>query len=101
MDWNPSLFYALSVGHMADRLSGVTGLVQQPPDDVPRLSRDQVEALQRRLNEKGFEAGPVDGIPGPSTRAAIQRFQKSQGMIADGFPSRAVLDELAVQVAER
>ncbi|PSQ92423.1 MAG: lytic murein transglycosylase [Proteobacteria bacterium SW_6_67_9] len=101
MDWNPSLFYALSVGHMADRLSGVSGLVQQPPDDVPRLSRDQVEALQQRLNEEGFEAGPVDGMPGPSTRAAIQRFQKSRGMIADGFPSRAVLDELAVQVAER
>ncbi len=101
MGWNPSTFYALSVGHLADRLSGVAGLVNPPPDDVPKLSRDEVEALQQRLNEKGFDAGPVDGIPGPSTRAAIRRFQQSQDMIADGFPSRAVLDRLSLQVAER
>ncbi len=101
MGWNPSTYYALSVGHLADRLTGVTGLVQSPPEDVPKLSRDEVEALQKRLNEKGFDAGRVDGIPGPSTRAAIRRFQKSRDMIADGFPSRAVLEKLSLQVAER
>lgn len=101
MGWNPSTYYALSVGHLADRLTGVSGLVNPPPGDVPKLSRDEVEALQKRLNEKGFEAGPVDGIPGPSTRAAIRRFQKSRGMIADGFPSYEVLRKLSLQVAER
>jgi len=100
MGWNPSQYYALSVGYFADRLAGVAGLVNQPPADAPRLAREDVEALQRRLNEKGFDAGPVDGIPGPSTRAAIQRFQQSRGMVADGFPSRAVLEALSIQVAE-
>jgi len=60
-----------------------------------------VIALQEKLNERGFEAGPADGIPGPRTRAAIRRFQKEQGMIADGFASQEVLDRLSLQVAER
>lgn len=101
MRWNQSEFYALAVGHLADRLTGVTGLVNPPPKDAPRLSRDQVMAMQERLNERGFDAGPVDGIPGPQTRAAIRRFQAANGMIADGFASREVLDALSLQVAER
>ncbi|MDZ7749189.1 MAG: lytic murein transglycosylase [Halofilum sp. (in: g-proteobacteria)] len=100
MRWNQSEFYALAVGHLADRLTGVTGLVNPPPEDAPRLRRDQVMALQERLNERGFDAGPVDGIPGPQTRAAIRRFQAANGMIADGFASRELLDALSLQVAE-
>ncbi|MEF8834455.1 MAG: peptidoglycan-binding protein [Halofilum sp. (in: g-proteobacteria)] len=101
MRWNQSEFYALSVGHLADRLAGASGLTNPPPDNAPRMTRDDVIALQEKLNERGFEAGPVDGIPGPQTRDAIQRFQKEHGMIADGFASREVLDRLSLQVAER
>jgi membrane-bound lytic murein transglycosylase B len=101
MRWNQSEFYALSVGHLADRLAGASGLMNPPPDNAPRMTRDDVIALQEKLNERGFEAGPADGIPGPRTRAAIRRFQKEQGMIADGFASQEVLDRLSLQVAER
>jgi membrane-bound lytic murein transglycosylase B len=100
MRWNQSEFYALSVGHLADRLAGAAGLANPPPEDAPRMTRDDVIALQERLNERGFDAGPADGIPGPRTRAAIRRFQKEQGMIADGFASREVLDRLSLRVAE-
>ena len=101
MRWNQSEFYALSVGHLADRLAGASGLMNPPPDNAPRMTRDDVIPLQEKLNERGFEAGPADGIPGPRTRAAIRRFQKEQGMIADGFASQEVLDRLSLQVAER
>jgi membrane-bound lytic murein transglycosylase B len=100
MRWNQSEFYALAVGQLADRLAGRSGLANPPPADAPRLARDEVIALQERLNELGFEAGPVDGILGPKTREAISRFQKANGMIADGFPSREVLEKLSLQVAE-
>ncbi len=98
--WNRSEFYALAVGHMADRLAGRAGLANPPPQDAPRLKRTQVVALQERLAERGFEPGAIDGIPGPQTRQAIRRFQKSQDMIADGFASREVLSRLSLQVAE-
>uniref|UniRef100_UPI0013A698BA peptidoglycan-binding domain-containing protein n=1 Tax=Meridianimarinicoccus zhengii TaxID=2056810 RepID=UPI0013A698BA len=32
-------------------------------------------ALQQGLNDLGFDAGVVDGLPGAQTRAAIGRFQ--------------------------
>ncbi|MFW5969444.1 MAG: lytic murein transglycosylase [Halofilum sp. (in: g-proteobacteria)] len=101
MRWNQSEFYALSVGHLADRLAGSSGLTNPPPGNAPRLTRDDVIALQERLNENGFDAGAADGIPGTQTRAAIRKFQQEQDMIADGFVSREVLERLSLQVAER
>lgn len=99
MEWNRSQLYALSVGRMADRLAGANALVQAPPNG-PRLRREQVATLQQRLSERGYHSGPADGIPGPVTRRAIRQFQQENGMVADGYPSPAVIAELAPQVAE-
>lgn len=35
-----------------------------------------VFALQRKLKAKGYYKGPIDGIVGPGTRSALQRFMK-------------------------
>jgi len=66
---------------------------------VERYDVTAVRTVQRRLNALGYDAGPVDGIPGPSTRAAISRFQRANGLIADGFASKQVLEKLSLQVA--
>jgi membrane-bound lytic murein transglycosylase B len=96
MRWNRSEFYALAVGHLADRIAGAGKLMQPPPNDAPRLHIDQVIALQEQLNQRGFNAGAPDGILGPGTRRAISEFQHQQGMIADGFPGKEVLVLLGV-----
>lgn len=99
MKWNRSQYYALAVGRMADRLAGASTLVRQPPSG-PRLRREQVIALQERLNEQGYDSGPADGMPGPMTRRAIRRFQQERGMIPDGYPSPTVLTELTPTVTD-
>lgn len=99
MRWNPSRFYALSVGHLADRLAG-GGPLRNPPPDHPGLRFDTIEALQTALNARGLEAGPVDGRLGPKTRAAIRAFQADRGMTRDGYPDRAVLSELGIDQSE-
>lgn len=48
------------------------------------LRGDDVLALQRRLNELGFDAGQEDGIFGPLTRAAVEEFQRNVGLEVDG-----------------
>jgi membrane-bound lytic murein transglycosylase B len=96
MGWNRSEFYAVSVGHLADRIAGAGGLQNPPPEDQPTLSRDQIIQLQESLNTKGFASGNPDGILGSNTRKAIREFQKSQGLIADGMPSEALLETLNV-----
>ncbi len=98
MRWNRSEFYGLAVGYMANRVAGTGQLLHPPPSDAPRLSRQQVIHLQELLNSKGFDTGEPDGILGPATRRALSEYQHSQGMVADGFPSREVLVSLGVML---
>jgi len=94
MRWNRSEFYALSVGLLADRIIGAVSLAHPPSADEAALDRHTIEQIQQRLNALGFDAGKPDGIIGPATRSALRAFQKSQGMIADGYPDSATLRAL-------
>ncbi|MFB8788142.1 MAG: peptidoglycan-binding protein [Potamolinea sp.] len=44
----------------------------------------QVTSLQKKLQAAGYFDGPVTGYYGPLTQAAVMKFQKSQGLPADG-----------------
>jgi hypothetical protein len=46
---------------------------------------DTVADVQRALVKLGFAPGPIDGIAGPKTKAAVVAFQKSVGITADGI----------------
>lgn len=100
MRWNRSEFYAISVGMLADQIAGRGGLVQQPPANAPRITREQALALQTRLQEKGYDPGKPDGIIGSGTKNAIRQFQKAQGMIPDGYPGKAVFTALGIELVE-
>jgi peptidoglycan hydrolase-like protein with peptidoglycan-binding domain len=41
---------------------------------------DKLRALQIHLKNAGFDPGPVDGILGPRTRSALQRYRASKGV---------------------
>lgn len=44
----------------------------------------EVEELQRRLSDEGCDPGPIDGIFGRRTKAAVVAFQKANGLQPDG-----------------
>jgi len=82
--WNRSIFYAVAVGHLADRLVGKGNfLTARPAKDVP-LHRDQVLEIQRLLATRGYDPGPADGIAGSRTRKAVKAFQRARRIPADG-----------------
>ncbi|MCW8836876.1 MAG: lytic murein transglycosylase [Rhodospirillales bacterium] len=94
MDWNRSEFYALAIGHLADRLAGLPELSTLGPKDETGLSFAETTELQNLLNAKGFDPGGADGIVGSKTREAIRAFQKMVGLPPDGHPSASFLDAL-------
>ncbi len=49
----------------------------------PMMRGDDVSELQLRLGALGFDAGRVDGILGPMTRAAVGEFQRNAGLVSD------------------
>jgi hypothetical protein len=58
---------------------------------------DQVTGLQARLNQLGYMPGPVDGIFGPKTKAALSAFQILNGLSVSGeagADSKAKLSEV-------
>ncbi|XOV83783.1 MAG: lytic murein transglycosylase [bacterium] len=96
MKWNRSEFYALSVGRLADRIAGAGKLAQPLPSvEETQLSTQALLKLQENLVALGFDAGTPDGVMGPATRRAIQRFQADNAYVADGFPTPALFDAVA------
>ncbi|MEK6596414.1 MAG: lytic murein transglycosylase, partial [Pseudomonadota bacterium] len=91
MRWNRSEFYAVSVGHLADRIAGAAALHRIPPVDQVKISREQVRQLQLDLLALGIDAGEADGVMGSATRQAISRFQQNTQRIADGHLDAALL----------
>ena len=51
-------------------------------------------ALQRALRGRGHDPGPIDGVPGRRTTAAIRAFQAASGLAPTGFADAATLARL-------
>lgn len=91
--YNPSTFYALTVGHLADRFSG-SGPIQRMPSNERAMALSDVRELQELLNAAGFDSGEPDGRVGSRTRAAIRAYQRQVGLRADAYASQDLLERL-------
>lgn len=60
-------------------------------------SHDTVRDAQQALRDKGYDPGPIDGINGPLTRAAVRSYQEKENINADGRLGPKTLDSLGVK----
>lgn len=68
--------------------------VEPTPRTAVETPEAMVQDVQMALRDAGFDPGPIDGIMGPKTRAALSEFQQSQGLPATGKLDARTREEL-------
>lgn len=92
--YNAADAYVIGVGHLSDRIKGGPPIrADWPREDRALTFAERVE-LQERLTSAGIDPGGVDGKIGPMTIAAVKSFQRTIGMVPDGYPSLDILKRL-------
>ncbi|MGB5066486.1 MAG: lytic murein transglycosylase [Albidovulum sp.] len=92
--YNTADAYVIGVGHLADRIKGGPPIQASWPRDDRALVFAERQELQERLSRAGFNTQGVDGKIGPNTIAAVKAYQRSIGMIPDGYASLDILKRL-------
>jgi len=80
-----------------DRTNNQSATGQQ---DQVQLSSSEVRSLQQELDKQGFNSGQADGVFGPETKAALEKFQKEKGMNPTGEPNQQTLAALGVNQSQ-
>ena len=81
---------ALMLTEFPDRTPQPAAVAAQPATSTGPL----ILAIQKHLAVAGFDPGPIDGISGGRTTAAIRAFQSAVGLPDDGVPSVCLLQSL-------
>ena len=55
--------------------------------DKQSANKSAVIRVQAGLSKRGYDPGPVDGVMGSRTGAAIQAYQRDHELLVDGRPS--------------
>jgi lytic murein transglycosylase len=92
--YNTADAYVVGVGHLSDRIRGGAEIKHGWPRRLRALSKDERIELQKRLTAAGFDTVKIDAKMGPLTINAVRRFQQSQGVLPDGYPSLQLLERL-------
>ena len=74
----------------------VTDTIVQPKKAEVKVTPAVVKDAQKKLNDAGYNAGPVDGIAGPRTRAALRKYQAAQKLPETGRLDNSTLASLKV-----
>ncbi|WOC15923.1 lytic murein transglycosylase [Pseudochrobactrum sp. MP213Fo] len=92
-NYNMSDLYALFIGHVADRMTGLVGSggFQNTWGNVGGLYRSDVAAMQLRLQKQGYDVGKPDGLAGFKTRRSLGIWQQKSGQPATCFPDKALI----------
>ena len=95
--YNNSTSYAMGITVLGEALRGKSVITKDWPRADKPLSFENKKAMQRKLNQLGFNVGGVDGIIGPGTRKGIRAWQKSRGFPADGYMEQTLFARLIAQ----
>ena len=96
-EYNNSDAYAISIGHLADRMRGGAPFKTPWPKENTTLPRNDRIALQKRLAELGYDVKLFNGPITFEQRDFIRAEQVKLGMLPDGHASAALLDRMGIK----
>lgn len=92
--------YEKDKGSAAGLLAGLLMLFSLSPGAMAAVywgqRGEEVRQVQQKLKQWGYYSGSVDGVFGQSTYNAIIRFQKKNGLTADGVAGQATLAAMGI-----
>jgi len=88
------ILVAMSLGFVAIPASSQ---VIPPAPGKEIHNREQVERAQQALRDKGQDPGPIDGIMGLRTKAAVKNFQRAEGLRETGRLDSETLTKLGAK----
>ena len=92
--YNTADAYVIGVGHLSDRIAGGAAIQASWPRGDRALVFAERQELQRMLTAAGHSTQGIDGRIGPLTIDAIRSYQRSQGLVPDGYASLSLLMRL-------
>ncbi|HKZ07220.1 MAG TPA: BON domain-containing protein [Methylomirabilota bacterium] len=81
-----------------DRTMDARGSDMRSQTAMGATEETHVRLAQERLKHKGFDPGPIDGIWGPRTAAAVAEFQRKEGLTVTSRLDADTLGKLDVGV---
>jgi lytic murein transglycosylase len=97
-EYNNSDAYAIAVGHLADRMNGGIAIRAAWPKDDRPLAREARIALQKKLADLGYKVNDFEGHVDFDLRDNIRAEQAKHGMVPDGNPTTAFLEQIGVRL---
>ena len=91
LKYNASDSYALAVSFLGDAIAGRPGIQGAWPRGDRTLSNSEKAEIQRLLMARGFDTGGADGKLGAKSVEAVKGFQRSRGMVPDGYADANLL----------
>jgi hypothetical protein len=89
------------VGHeTTGKETTVTSRTATPRTTSSAYDPSVIRSVQQALNDRGYNAGPVDGQWGPATQDALRRFQQVSGLPQTGELGQQTLAALGVSTRE-
>ena len=82
-----------------DKAAAAKAKMKDKADNADTAGSTGVRSAQQALRDKGFDPGPIDGIHGPLTTAAVRKFQEAEKLTVNGRLDDATMAKLNVQTS--
>ena len=83
-----------SVGHTITGSGSSAAPSSSSAAQTPSVSAETVQHAQSALQSQGLYHGPIDGVMGPETQAAVTAYQQQKGLPTTGQLDNTTLHDL-------